>query len=346
MLATIRTLCGLFGPSGCEDEVRQYIRKQAEPYADEILQDANGNLLVHKKGRTKPTKTILLAAHMDEVGVIVHSVMESGMLRFAFVGGVDRRVVIGKPVFLGENRIPGIIGMKPIHLSRQDERKTVPEEDQLYIDIGAADKAQAQALVQPGDYGCFAVGCTPLQNGLVRMKAIDDRVGCGILLTLLRQPLPVDTWFAFTVQEEVGCRGAFGAAFRIRPDIALVVEGTTAADAPPAVGREKICAPGKGPVLPFMDGATVYDQELFTILCQIAREKQIPWQTKSRIAGGTDARAIQRTAEGCRVGAVSAAVRYIHSPSSVASEEDFQRMYVLVKTFLEKMEVLYEAAAQ
>ena len=341
MIDTVKKLCSLFGPSGCEDEVRDYIRAQAEPYADEILQDANGSLLVLRRGKKTLRQTVMLAAHMDEVGVIVKSITDDGFLRFAFVGGVDRRVALGKKVYLGARRIPGVIGMKPIHLTTKEERKSVPKLESLYIDIGAADRQQAEQQVSCGDYGCFGGECTTLSGGLVRMKAIDDRVGCAILLETLKRELPFDTWFAFTVQEEVGCRGAFGASFRLRPDIALVIEGTTAADAPPAEGAQKLCVPGGGPVLPFMDGGAIYDRELFRLLTSTAEEKGIPWQTKTRIAGGTDAQVIQRACGGCKVAAISAAVRYIHSPSSVGSTKDFENMKALLDAFLEKLEEAY-----
>ena len=341
MIETVKTLCSLFGPSGCEDEVRDYIRAQAEPYADEITENANGSLLVFKRGRKQLRHTVMLAAHMDEVGLIITRIEDNGCLRFAFVGGVDRRVVLGKKVFLGANRLPGVIGMRPIHLCDKEERGSVPKLKNLYIDIGARSREEAEKLTFLGDYACFGGGCTALQNDLVRMKAIDDRIGCAILLETLKQDLPCDTWFAFTVQEEVGCRGAFASAFHIRPDIALVVEGTTAADSPQAEGAQRVCSPGAGPVLPFMDGGAIYDRGLFLLLREIAEEKGIPWQTKTRIAGGTDARAIQQSNGGCRVGAVSAAVRYIHSPSSVASLRDFEQMKVIVDGFLEKMEERY-----
>ncbi len=158
------------------------------------------------------------------------------------------------------------------------------------------------------------------------------------MLSLLRQELPVDCWFAFTVQEEVGCRGAFGAAFRLQPEIAIVVEGTTAADSPLSEGGDRVCAPGEGPVIPYMDGGSIYDRGLFETLRGLAEEHEIPWQTKTRIAGGTDASAIQRSRAGCRVGAVSAAVRYIHSPSSVGCTRDFENMQRLLLAFMQKME--------
>lgn len=336
MIETIKTLCRLSGPSGAEEPVRQYLLQQARPHADEIRQDAMGNLLVFKRGRKRPTRTILLAAHMDEVGVIVKSATDDGFLRFAFVGGVDRRVVIGKRVFLGPERVPAVVGMKPIHLASAGERKKIPPLEQLYLDLGADSRAEAERLAAPGTYGVFDDTLTELDGDMLSVKALDDRVGCGVMLSLLQQELPVDTWFAFTVCEEVGCRGAFGAAFGLKPEIALVLEGTTAADLPGVTGAKRVCAPGQGPVLPFMDGGTVYDRALFEQLRDLAERYHIPWQTKRRIAGGTDAQAIQKTGVGCRVAAISAAIRYIHSPVSVGCTRDFLQMKQLAELFLEE----------
>ena len=337
LVKTIRTLCTLPGPSGFEDPVRDYLLAQARPYADELRIDRNGNLLVFKKGRKTLDQTLLFAAHMDEVGLLVKSVTDDGYVRFRFVGGVDRRVVLGKQVFLGEKSVPGVIGLKAVHLTTEAERKSVPKLDQLYIDIGAENKAQALELVRPGDYGVFAAGVTDLAGGCLKAKALDDRVGCGVLLELLKQDLPADAWFAFTVGEESGCRGAFGAAFSIKPDIAVIVEGTTAADAPARDGALRVCAPGKGPVLPFMDGGSIYDHELFCRLRDLAEENRIPWQTKTYLSGGTDAKAIQRSGSGAKVAAVSAAVRYIHAPSSVGCKADFDNMLRLLGLFMEDL---------
>jgi putative aminopeptidase FrvX len=338
MVETILTLCRLSGVSGWEDSVREYLIKEAEPYADEMRTDASGNLLIRKQGRKRAKREVMLAAHMDEVGILIKSVTQEGFLRFAFVGGVDQRVIIGKKVYVGENRIPGVIGLKPIHLTSAKERKTIPEVSQMYLDIGANTKEEALRWVRPGDFGVFAPEEIILGGNTVCCKALDDRVGCGILLTMLKEQLPFDTWFAFTVQEEIGCRGAFGAAFGLQPELAFIVEGTTAADAPPASGSEKVCIPGNGPVLPFADGATMYDRSLLQFLQKVAREEGIPWQTKMRIAGGTDARAIQRAGKGCKVAAVSAAIRYLHSPSSVGNIRDWELIKQLLSKALEKLE--------
>lgn len=334
LIDTIKRLCALPGVSSQEDAVRDYIRAQAEPYADSIRADSMGNLIVEKKGAVPGKRRLMLCAHMDEVGLMVHSITDEGYLKFDTVGGIDRRVLIGKPVLVGEQRLPGVIGLKAYHLTTAEERRKIPKLREFYIDIGAKDREEAQRYVKLGDVAVFDSDVVEFGRGFLKAKALDDRIGCAVLVELLREPLPMDCTFVFTVQEEVGTRGAFGAAFSVTPDIALVLEGTTAADLPDMEARQRVCAPGKGPVIPFMDGGTVYDRELFELLRDLAQKNGIPWQTKEFISGGTDAGAIQRSKDGVRVGAISAAVRYLHTPSSVASVEDCQNILALSRLFL------------
>lgn len=335
MLEELKTLCRLSGVSSREEQVRDYIRTQAQPWADEIRTDALGNLVVTKKGAKSAPGYLMLAAHMDEVGLMIDRIHDDGTLGFQFVGGVNRQVVIGKKVFIGERRIPGVVGMKPIHLTTPKERREVPKTSKLYLDIGTESKEESSALVQLGDVAVFSDDIQLFGQGLLKAKAIDDRVGCAVLLDLLRQELPMDVTFVFTVQEEVGTRGAFGAAFSVKPKIALIVEGTTAADLPGLEGGDRVCAPGKGPVLPFMDRGTIYDRELFLLLRQLAEDNGIPWQTKQYIAGGTDGRTIQRSRSGVRVAGMAAAVRYLHAPSSVAAISDYKAMIQLGRLFID-----------
>ena len=334
MLELLKELCRLNGVSGAEDPVRNFIQTQAQPYADSLRSDALGNLIVFKRGKKSTGNKLLLAAHMDEGGVIVTRITEEGFLKFDFVGGVDRRVAIGKPVVLGENEIPGLIGLKAIHLVSREEEEKVPKTDALYIDIGAKDREEAEKLVPPGTYGSFVGPPQEFGQGFLKAKAIDDRIGCAIMLELLKEDLPLDVTFAFTAQEEVGTRGAFGSAFSVSPEVALVLETTTAADLPGVGGARRVCAPGKGPVISYMDGATIYDRDLFENLRRLAEEHGIPWQTKEYIAGGNDARAIQRSRSGVRVAALSAAVRYLHAPATVGSLADFENMWKLTRLFL------------
>lgn len=334
LIDTLKELCALPGVSSREDAVRDYIRAQVSPYADSIRVDAMGNLIVEKKGRVPGSKTLMLAAHMDEVGLMIHTITDEGYLKFSAVGGIDRRVLIGKRVLVGERQLPGVIGLKAYHLTGAEEEKSVPKLKEFYIDIGAKSREEAEPYVSPGDVAVFDSDIVTFGHGLLKAKAIDDRIGCAVMVELLKEPLPMDCTFVFTVQEEVGTRGAFGAAFSVTPDIALVLEGTTAADLPDMADRQKVCAPGKGPVVPYMDGGTVYDRDLFELLRSLAAENKIPWQTKEYISGGTDAGAIQRSKGGVRVAAISAAVRYLHTPSSVASLEDCRHILLLARSFL------------
>ena len=338
LVDTLRALCARFGPSGFEDAVRSYIQEQVQPFADQTEVTPNGTLLVLKKGRTAPKHRVMLAAHMDEVALIVKSIDDDGFLKFRCVGGIDRRVLPGKPVLVGESQIPGVIGMKPIHLTTDEECERVPEPKDMYIDIGAAKQEEAEKLVQEGDYISFDPTFLELENGFVCSKAIDDRIGCAIMLELIQEELPVDTWFAFTVQEEIGSRGAFGAAFTLEPEIAMVLEGTSAADVLDRKNDAQVCAALKGPVLSLLDKGSVYDRGLFRLLRSLAEETGTGWQVKTRLAGTTDAGAFQHTRGGCRVCGVFAPVRYIHSPSCVGNVKDFEAMKVLVRAFLEKME--------
>ena len=335
MIDTLKTLCALPGVSSFEDEVRDYIRNRVAPYADSLRVDAMGNLIVFKKGAKSTGNKLMLCAHMDEVGLIVRDITDEGYLKFSCVGGIDRRVLLGKQVMVGTNKVPGIIGLKAIHMTTPEERKKVPPLTDYYIDIGAADQEQAQKLVELGDCCVFAGDVVEFGGGMLKAKAIDDRVGCAVLVKLLEEELPMDCTFVFTVQEEVGTRGAFGAAFSVTPEIAVVFEGTTAADNPALEEHTQVCWPGRGPVLSWMDGSAVYDRGLFELLRGLAEANQVPWQMKHYLSGGTDAGAIQRTKAGVRVTGISAAVRYLHAPSSVASISDMEHMLTLARLFVQ-----------
>lgn len=322
------------GISSYEDEVRAWIREQAEPYATTMREDTMGNLIVFKKGNKSCGNKLMLAAHMDEVGLMVRSITDEGYLKFVAVGGIDRRVLIGKRVLVGKEKLPGIIGLKAYHLVSQEEEKKVPKLSEFYIDIGAESAEEAKAQVSPGDMVSFTPSFLQFGNDMIRAKAIDDRIGCAVMLELLKKDLPMDCTFVFTVQEEVGTRGAFGAAFSIKPEIALILEGTTAADIPSMDAHKKVCAPGNGPVIPFMDGGAVYDRGLFELLRELAEKNGIPWQTKHFISGGTDAATIQTSANGVKVAGIAAAVRYLHTPAGVASLRDYEHMQELADAFI------------
>ena len=334
MINTLKTLCALSGVSSFEDEVRDYIRQRVTPYATDLRVDAMGNLIVLKKGARATGNKLMLCAHMDEVGLIIKSITEDGYLKFGCVGGIDRRVLLGKQVALGEQKVTGVIGLKAIHMTTAEERKKVPKLEEYYIDIGVKSREEAEKLFGIGDCGVFVSDVVEFGDGMLKAKAIDDRVGCAVLVKLLEEDLPMDCTFVFTVQEEVGTRGAFGSAFSVTPEIALVLEGTTAADNPALDESLQVCWPGKGPVLSWMDGGSIYDRGLFELLRDLADRNGLPWQMKHYLAGGTDASAIQRTKSGVRVAGISAAVRYLHAPSSVANISDMEHMLTLARLFV------------
>jgi len=332
----IEALCAIGGISGREEAVRSAIIEMIDGCcAWEI--DALGNLLCRKTGRERPAKRLMLSAHMDEVGFIVTRIGEDGLLKFAAVGGIDPRVVVGKPVLVGDAMLPGVIGTKPVHLQESEERGKAPKLDSLYIDIGAESAEEAKEKVQLGWRGVFSDRVECFGDGYIKAKALDDRVGCAAMLKLLEEDLPVDTWFVFTVQEEVGCRGAVTAANRLDPCWAIVLEGTTAADFPGVEGGKEVCRLGEGIVIPFMDRGTVYDRRIFELATGLAEKNSIRCQTKQRIAGGTDASAIQRSNAGVKVITMAAPLRNIHSPASVGRLSDMEHLPVLCRLLLEEI---------
>lgn len=335
MKKTLETLCQISGLSSYEEEIRKYIQEQVAPYVSSMRVDTMGNLITEKKGKKPTGQKLMLAAHMDEVGLMIRSITEEGYLKFVTVGGIDRRVLIGKRVLVGKTRLPGIIGLKANHLVSAEERKKVPKLSDFYIDIGAESAQEVRTLVSPGDAVVFDQEAFEFGNGKFCAKAIDDRIGCAVMLELLKLDLPMDCTFVFTVQEEVGTRGALGAAFSVKPEIALILEGTTAADIPSMEEHKKVCFLGQGPVIPFMDGGAVYDRGLFELLRDLANSMGMSWQTKHYIAGGTDASAIQTSGKGVRVAGISAPVRYLHTPNGVISLLDFESMQTLAYAFIE-----------
>jgi len=334
VIETMKKLCAVRGISGAEDKVREAIIKEIDGFADSITTDALGNLIVYKKGAAPAGKKLLLSAHMDEVGFIVTYIENNGMLRFTNIGGIMPAVSAGRQVRVGKNAIPGVIGTKPVHMLGEEQRNRFDKLDAMLIDIGAADKEDAGRLVAPGDMVTFVGEYKDLGGDRFTAKAIDDRVGCALLIELIKGDLPFDTYFSFTVQEETGCHGAKTVGFSVRPEIAVAVEGTTAGDIPSAPEHKKVCGLGKGPVISYMDKGTIYSRELYEKAVACAERENIGWQTKEGVYGGNESKSFLTAAGGAKVLAVSLPVRYIHSASSVAQKSDVAQMYRLLKCLI------------
>jgi endoglucanase len=274
---------------------------------------------------------------MDEVGLMVVDHNDNGFLKVRAVGGIDPRLLPGTSVTVGPERIPGVIGIKPIHLIQSDEMDKVPKIEDLAIDVGAKSKDEAQKLAPLGTYATFATRFREL-GSTVAGKAFDDRVGCAVLVELLQGDRFVfDIHAAFTVQEEVALRGARVAAFAIDPDCAFALEGTVADDIP----KEKDVSPttelGKGPAITVMDRSFIADRRLVRLLIGTAEELDIPYQIKQPGVGGTDAGAIHLTHDGVPSATVAVPSRYIHSPVAILSLEDFNNTVRLMRESLSRL---------
>lgn len=327
-LKLLERLCRARGISGAEEKVRNLILQEITPYADNIEINPLGSIIAFKKGKNPAKTKLMLNAHMDEVGLIVTNITKDGLLKFACVGGIDRRVLCGKAVTVKDN-IAGVIGAKPIHLLKEEEReKSVPVED-LYIDIGAKDKEEAEQYVMPGDIACFE-SIFDTAHGMIKSRALDDRAGCAILIDILKSDLLYDMTFVFAVQEEIGLRGSRTAAYTVNPQAAIVVESTTAADIPGVDDEKQVCHVDKGPVLSFMDKSTIYDKEYYQMAFDAAKAIYVPCQAKEAVAGGNDSGAIHVTRGGVRTIVVSLACRYLHSPVGLISQDDFHSAEKLV----------------
>lgn len=326
----LKTLCELNGTSGREDAVRAFLIAHLPKDASYTV-DALGNLIVEKRGAKRAESKVMLASHMDEVGLIITYITDDGFLRFSCVGGIDSRALFGKAVRVGEQGISGVIGGKAVHQLTKDEKNTVPEAEDLLIDIGASSKAEAETLVSLGDNAYFDSEYIEFGDGFIKSKAIDDRAGNLIMLEMLQSDLPYDMTFCFTVQEEIGTRGAAAVTNTVAPDYAIVLESTTASDLPDVSGYRQVCKTGGGAVVGFMDRGTVYDKSLYDLAFRLAKECGIPCQTKTMVAGGNDASAIHKAAGGVKTVAISVPCRYIHSASCVAKKEDIDSVAQLAR---------------
>lgn len=336
MIELLKELCLINGISGDEEKVRDYIIEQIKDFCEYEI-DNLGSIIAFKKGAKTPDRRIMVSAHMDEVGFIVNYINDDGSLEFTSVGGVDPSVVMGKRVSVGEKEINGVVGSAAVHNISKSDREKAPKLSSLCVDIGAKSREEASKLVRLGDSVYFESEFLRLGDNKIMSKAIDDRFGCAVMIKLLQSELEYDTYFTFVVQEEIGLRGARAAAYTVNPDVAVVIEATTASDIPSAEGEKKVCLLGNGPVVSFMDRATIYSKELYDLAFDTAKEINVKCQTKTMIAGGNDAGAIHTSGGGVKTIAVSLPCRYIHSPSSVADVRDIEDSYRLIEEIIKRI---------
>ena len=327
MKKLLKQLTETFGPSGYEDEVRKLVRAEVKPLADEIKVDALGNLIVRKKPtkQTRDTKRIMIAAHMDEIGLMVSHVDENGFVRFSPIGGVFGKYVHGGRVrFL--NGVHGVIGY-----DKFEKIHEAPSLDKVFIDVGATSKKDCPVKV--GDVAAFDRPFIEVGNRIVA-KSMDDRVGVLVAIETLRvlKSTQHDVYFVFTTQKEVGVRGATTSAYGVDPDIGIALDVTPAADTPDSAKMEMTL--GKGPCIKIRDAGALSDPRVVQWMIRAAEKNKIPYQREVLLFGGTDARAMQGTRSGVPAGCISVATRYVHSPSEMVDYTDVQNSVKLLTALL------------
>jgi len=331
-----------FGPSGYEDEVRGIIVDEMKKNGAKPWVDSLGNLYAEIKGTGKGPRT-MVSSHMDEVGLVVRYVEDSGFLRVGILGGIDPRVMLAQRVLLkGSKPIVGVVGSKPPHILTPDEAKKPVEVGELYIDIGASSREEANGLgVDAGTVGTFDVPFKHAAGSMVVGKALDNRAGCAAALKLFeamsRKPPSSTLVFALTVQEELGSRGAIVAASSVTPDVALVFESAVAADSPGVSPKDRILTVGKGPAVRAMDNSMVTQRLMFEYMKKTAEAHGIPYQVHINFGGATDAGEIHLSGKGIPTGVLSTPSRYIHSPSSMLNIEDLESLVRLAEHTIRDM---------
>jgi len=338
ILEKLSNACGV---AGREEEVRNLMQKFLKPYVDEVKEDKLGNVIAVKKGKKNAPK-VMLAGHMDEIGLLVKTISKEGFLQFMKVGGIDDRILLAQKVkvYTEKGPLDGIIGSRPPHIQKEDERKRIITSDELFIDIGAESDEKARKMgVRIGDPVEFDIRFARIGKDIAIGKAFDDRVGCAVIVEAMKRLEKTEcTVFAVgTVQEEVGCRGATTSAFGICPDVGIALDVTIAGDMPGVKEGEAPIKLGKGPSLTVADYGLLTHPKVLKLLVDAAEESKIPYQLETGLPGGTDAGRISLAREGVPSGTISIPTRYIHSPTSLLSLVDTENVIKLTVAAVQKI---------
>jgi len=335
-----KQICETPGAPGFEERIRKLVIEKAKPLADELSVDSMGNVIAIKRGKER--KKVMVAAHMDEISFIVTHIDEDGFLRFHPLGGFDPKTLTSQRVIVhGKKDLIGVMGSKPIHIMKPEERnKTVPISE-YFIDIGMK-QAEAQQWVEVGSPVTREREFVEMGD-CVNSKSIDNRVSVFILLEVLKElkeeQIPYDLYAAFTVQEEVGLRGAINAAGHIDPDFGFGLDVTIAFDVPGAQPHEFVTQLGKGTAIKILDGSAISDYRMVDFLKKVANQQEIPWQPEILPAGGTDTAGIQRYGKhGAITGAISIPIRHIHQTIELAHKKDIQASIDLLKASIRQLD--------
>lgn len=337
----LKQICELPGAPGFEKRIRDFVFQQAKSLVDEIAIDNLGNVIAIKRGKRNPEKKkVMVAAHMDEIGFIVTHIDENGFLRFHPLGGFDPKTLTAQRVIIhGKKDLIGVMGSKPIHVMTQEEKTKLPKLTDYFIDLGM-DKSEVAQWVQVGDPITRERELIEMGN-CVNCKSIDNRIAVFILLETLRElkSPAFDVYATFTVQEEVGIRGAQVSAHKIDPDFGIALDTTIAFDLPGAAAHEKITELGKGTAIKIMDSSAICDYRMVNFMKETAAKNNITYQTEILTAGGTDTAGVQRMGkQGAIAGAISIPTRHLHQVIEMANKADVAASIQLLKACLEEMD--------
>lgn len=325
----LNKLCYLYGVSGNEETVRDFIISGIKNFVDDLKIDNLGNLIVFKKGKRHREKPVVICTNMDEVGFIVTGITEDGYLTFENVGEIDTKILHGINVIIGKNNIPGVIGISPIHLTKSSDKSKPLKASQLFIDIGANSREEAIKNVNIGDYACYVANVFDTSFNGIRAKSLDNRAGCNILMELIKQELRFDTYFAFTVQDKVGLNGLLTTLYSVNPKLAFIINCTETHDSPDVPLTKRICNFGKGPAISFIDRYTIYNKKYYNFVLNIAKENNIPIQVKKDNFIESDFNTISSVRDGINTIKLFLPCRYLSCPINMINQNDYRDLYKL-----------------
>ncbi len=343
----IKELCSVYAPSGYESRMAELVKNLVYDVCPEPFCDTMGNVIIPMHFgdmNARERKRIMVCAHMDEVGFMINEIRQDGTLGFDTIGGISESVMSGRrvTVMTRSGDISGVIASKAIHHKDKKERETPPKLEKLYIDIGAADADEARECVRIGDTAVFDSEFYEFGEGLIKARALDDRMGCAAMVemihSLAKAPPSTDTdvYFCFTTREEIGLSGAKAATLEVRPQIAIILETTAVADIADVDESRRVAKLSDGVAISVMDRSTIYDKELIELALSTAKEHGISAQIKKYVSGGNDAGTVHKTGEGTRTLALSVPTRYLHSPACVASLSDYTSQKQLCEAMIRK----------
>ncbi|MEY8001964.1 M42 family metallopeptidase [Clostridium sp. Mt-5] len=332
----LEKLCNSIGPSGYEKETGKVIMSELKVFTENVNLDRMGNIVVHKNGGDNSTK-IMVVSHMDELGLIITAYNEDGTLRFSPLGNVDKNSLPCKTILIGHKRVPGVIGIKPIHLQSKEEVNKSLSCENMCIDIGASSKEECKKIISLGDFVVFDNNFFYFGDNLLKGRALDNRIGCSILMELLKEDYKCDLYGVFSVQGNIGQRGVYAAAYNIDPDIVIILDAVNSTDGLEVPGYLKTIRLTDGPAIPFKGGESIFDKDIVESIRNKAISMGIPYQKVGDTQEEGELKAVRLTVDSCKIAAVLIPCRYMNSNISVCSRVDYENTLVLLKSYLEEL---------